>query len=148
MLEHFAVAFAAHAAFSGIEAALKYVAKKRPDLEAAAQKAAASNNPREIDKVFQEAIGVIIAEAASGAINVDGATIAALRGVKFDHQHGTVTIGNTTVSASVLVTGGSAGATGKTEIGGNTKLSTKGTSIEIGQGASITITGGARIEQT
>ncbi len=148
MLEHFAVAFAAHAAFSGVEAALKYVAKKRPDLEFAAQKAAAINNPREIDKVFQEAIGVIIADAESGAISVDGATISALRGVKFDHQHGTVTIGDTTISAAALVTGGSDGATGKTELGANTKLSTKDTSIEIGHGASITMTGGARIVQT
>lgn len=148
MLEHFAVAFAAHAAFTGVEAALKYVARKRPDLEAAAQKAAAQNDVREIDRIFQEAIGVIVADAGSGAIKIDGATIQALRGVKFDHQHGTVMIGNTTVSANVLVTGGSVNSTGTTTIDGNTRLASKGTAIEVGHGAKIVISGNSRIEQS
>lgn len=148
MLEHFAAALAAHAVFSGVEAAFRYVAKKRPDLEAAAKKAAEAKNNQEISKIFEEAIGVIVADAASGAIQLDGATVTALRGVKFDHQNGTVTIENTKVSAAVLVTGGSAGATGKTTVGGNTKLSSQGTSIDVGPGASITITGGAIIKQT
>jgi hypothetical protein len=148
MLEHFATAFAAHAAFAGLEAAFRHVAKKRPDLEKAAQLAAASKNPQEIERVFEAAVGVIIAEAQAGAIKVDGATLTALRGIKFDHQHGTVTIGNATISAAVLVTGGSQSATGQTTIGGNTTLASKGTRIDLGTGASITMTGGASIKQT
>lgn len=145
MFEHFAIAFAAHASFAAIETAFKYVARKRPDLVAAAS---AAQNTEQIERIFKEAVGVIIAEAATGRIIVDGAAISALRGVKFDHQHGQVTIGNTQVSAQVLITGGSAGATGKTHIGGNTSLRSQGTSIEVGQGASIVMTGGASIRQT
>ena len=85
MFEHFAIAFAAHASFAAIETAFKYVARKRPDLVAAAS---AAQNTEQIERIFKEAVGVIIAEAATGRIIVDGAAISALRGVKFDHQHG------------------------------------------------------------
>jgi hypothetical protein len=134
MLEHFATAFAAHAAWSGVEASLRqafqFVAKKRPELEEAAVQALATNNAREAEHVFEEAVNAIIGEAQSGSIKIDGATMTALRGIKFDHQHGMIFIGNTTISAGTLVTGGSAGSTGKTTVGERTTLATKGTKIE------------------
>jgi hypothetical protein len=148
MLAELAMGLATSATYDGIKAAFQYVASKRPDLEKDAQEAAASKNQQKIQQVFESAIGIILAEAKTGSIKVDGATLTALRGIKFDHQHGTVTIGDTTISAAVLVTGGSAGATGKTTLGGNTTLATKGTKIEIGKGAFIEMTGGAKIEQT
>jgi hypothetical protein len=148
LLEHFATAFAAHAAFDGVKAALRLVANRHPELEKAAEEAAASKDALKIEQAFESAVGVIIAEAKAGTISVDGATLTALRGIKFDHQHGTVTIGNATVSAAVLVTGGSADATGETTIGGNTTLASQGTKIEVGSGASIKMTGGASIKQT
>jgi hypothetical protein len=117
----------------------------RPQLETELQSA---TTPKEIEKVFQEAVGVIIAEANDGKIEIDGATMSALRGIKFDHQHGTVTIGDAVIAAETLITGGSAGATGTTDIKGNTRLASKGTAIEVGKGAAIKITGGAKIKQT
>lgn len=56
MLEHFAVAFGAHAAYDVFKDCFRYVANARPDLEQAAQKAAASDDPIQIEKVFKEAV--------------------------------------------------------------------------------------------
>ena len=146
-MEHYLLALAAHAsvdlAKSGLSAAIRHVAKKRLDLEAAAVQAQAQNNASLAERIFEEAVGVIIAEAAAGKIEVDKAAITALKGVKFDHQHGRIQIQDSTVAAEVLVTGGSPGATGETNIGGNTSLRSKGTAIDVGKGASIKITGGA-----
>ena len=77
---------------------------------AAAADAAANGDIGEIERVFAEARDVIIGKAAIGAINVNGAVLSALKGIKFDHQHGTVEIGNSVVSSDVLVTGGGPGA--------------------------------------
>jgi hypothetical protein len=151
MLEHFFVAMAAHTAVditkSGLSAAARYLQQKRPDLEAAAVEAVQSGNSAKAEKVFQEATGVLIAEADRGAIQIDGAILASLRGMKFDHQNGEIKIGNSSLSSKVLVTGGSAGSTGQTTIGENTTLRSRGTAIELGKGASIVMTGGAKIVQ-
>ena len=56
---------------------------------------------------IEEAVGVIVARAATGSINIDEATLTALKGIRFDHEHGRIDIGNSAVAASVLVTGGS-----------------------------------------
>lgn len=90
---------------------------------------------------------MIIAEANSGSIKVDGAVLTALRGIKFDHQRGTVQIGDAVISATVLVTGGTTGASGQTTIGPNTKLKTPGTGVEVGEGCGIHMVGGASIKQ-
>jgi hypothetical protein len=113
MLERFAIAFTDEAIFNSLETALRYTANKHRDLEKAAKAAAASGNPQKIERVFETAIGIIIAEAQSGQIKLDKTVLVALRGIKFDHQHGTVTIGGKTISAEVLVViPDSAGATG------------------------------------
>lgn len=152
MLYELAMGVAGNAAYEAAKTSLalafRYVANKRPDLEQAAAAAVAANDESRIADVFEKAVGVIIASAASGEIKVDGGALNALNGIKFDHQHGRVGISNSTVLASVLVTGGSIGASGQTNIGGNTILKSAGTAIEVGQGAGIVITGGARIEQT
>ena len=152
MLEHFFVAMAAHATVDISKEALKrvfdFVATRRPDLAQAAGKAEASGNLGDIEKVFRDALGVIVAEASNGQLKVDAAVLEALNGIKFDHQHGEVLIAGARISSKVLVTGGGAGATGKTMIGGNTSMRSQGTSIEVGSGASITMTGGATIKQS
>jgi len=74
--------------------------------------------------------------------------LTAMRGIRFNHAQGTVRIGNTKVSAPVLVTGGQPGATGTTTIDGNIRLKTKGTQINVGGNAQIKITGDANITQT
>lgn len=107
-----------------------------------------AKNTSDIEKVFRDAVGVIDANAGSGSINVDNSLLEALRGIKFDHAQGLVTIGNSTVEAPILVTGGGQGATGKTTISENTELKSKGTSIQVGKGCGIHISGNANIKQT
>ena len=152
MLETFlislAASYTAHFSIQALRKAFSAVAKARPDLSERAQKAEAANDTTEIERVFQEAIGVIDAGAADGSIEIDGALLTALRGIRFDHQHGQVSIEGSKVIAPVLVTGGQAGATGTTNIGGNTSLKSQGTEIKVGSGAAIKITGGAQIKQT
>ena len=121
------------------------VFKLKPDLEEQLKNAKSSVD---IEAIFQEAVGVIDANAANGHIVVDGGLLEALRGIRFDHAHGTVTISGTQIKSDVLQTGGSASSTGKTIIKDNTTMKSKGTSISIGKGASITMTGGATITQT
>lgn len=152
MLVELAMGIVGNAAYDAGKTALgfafRHVATKRPDLNDAASKAVAAGDMSLAADVFEKAIGVIVADAASGELTVDGGALNALKGIKFDHQHGQVSIKNARVSADVLITGGSTGASGQTNIGGNTVLKSAGTSIEIGHGASIKITGGASIKQT
>ena len=103
---------------------------------------------KDIEKIFSESVDIIDASSGTGTIDIDGALLEAIRGAKFDHADGTVDIANTTVKASVLVTGGSDGATGQTKVGGNTSLKSQGTEIRIGKDASIKISGNASIKQS
>lgn len=149
MLETIAIGLAANAAYdiskTALKAAMEWVSQKHPEYEAEAVAAVAAGDSARVEKVFEAAVGVLLVNAANGSVNIDGATITALRGIKFNHEHGTVTMGDTTVRSDVLVTGGSVGATGTTNVLGNTALQSRGTSIEIGNGASIVITGDAQI---
>ena len=152
MLEPFltslAASYAAHFSIQTLQKVFSAVAKARPDLLERAQKAETANDTAEIERIFQEAFGVIDAGAADGSIEIDDALLTALRGIRFDHEHGQVSIEGSKVFAPVLVTGGQAGATGTTEIGGNTSLKSQGTEIKVGAGAGIKMTGGAQIKQT
>lgn len=113
MLERFASAFTDENVFLSLQTALRYTANKHRDLEKQAKQAAASGNPQKIERVFETAVGLIIAEAQSGQIKLDKSVLVVLRGIKFDHQHGTVTIGGKTISAELLIViPDSAGATG------------------------------------
>ena len=123
------------------------LAKKRPELEAKAEAATNSGNVSAAEKVFKEAIGFIIAEADDGTLEIDRATLKALKVIQFDHQNGKILIGSTSISSKVLITGGSKGATGTTTIGGNTNLKSAGTEIKVGQDALIKMTGNAKITQ-
>lgn len=117
----------------------------KPELE---EKLRSANTSSDIEAIFREAVGVIDAAASTGNITIDGGLLEAIRGIRFDHAHGTVYIAGTTIKSQVLVTGGSASATGRTVIGGNTEMKSKGTSIQIGEGCSIVMTCGASIKQT
>lgn len=118
--------------------------KARPELQ---KKLEAAESSYDFEAVFREITGVIDVNAASGAISIDGALLEALRGIRFDHGHGTVHIAGTTLNASVLVTGGGSNSSGKTVIGENTLMKSGGTSISVGTGCSIVMTGGAQIRQ-
>ena len=117
----------------------------KPELENKLQSAKTNTD---IEAIFREAVGVIDATAGNGDITIDGALLEALRGIRFDHAHGTVNISGATISSQVLVTGGSSASTGKTVIGGNTEMKSQGTKIKVGNGCSIEMTGGASIKQT
>ncbi len=117
----------------------------QPELE---DKLKAVKTSVDIETIFHEAVGVIDAHADHGSINIDGGLLEALRGIRFDHAHGIVNIAGATLKSQVLVTGGSADSTGQTTIGGNTQLNSQGTSIQVGEGCSIVMTGGASIKQT
>ena len=112
------------------------------------KKMEAATTLQDVEQIFKVAVGVIDAQAGSGKIEVDSTLLTAIRGIRFSHGQGTVRIGNTTVSAPVLVTGGQPGATGTTTIDGNTRLKSKGTQINVGGEAQIKITGDASITQT
>jgi hypothetical protein len=121
------------------------IKQSRPDLIEAAENAARTKD----DDALRHALaGAIEVAAATGHVKIEGAFLSAVREAQFDHQQGTIIIGGTRVNAPILVTGGGAGATGNTIIDGDTVLSSSGTSIEVGRGASITMTGGASIKQT
>ena len=123
-------------------AAFQKVLGTRPDIE---RRLAHPSSPAEFQSALAEVGGVLEALAGTGSIAIDGALITALRSARFDHQHGRIHIGNAVVSAPFLETGGT--GTGQTVIGGNTELRSSGTSIKIGQGAGIVITGNANIKQ-
>jgi hypothetical protein len=116
---------------------------QRPDLE---KRLAQPSSPSDLEGALSELSGVLQALAGSGAITIDGAFVTALRSAHFDHQNGRIHIGNAVISAPYLQTGGT--GTGQTVVSGNTELKTQGTSIKVGQGASITITGNAGIKQS
>lgn len=128
-----------------VEKFFKTALNLKPELET---KLAAVKTPQDIENFFKECVGVIDLNAGTGGIEIDGGVLEAVRGIRFDHAHGLVTIAGSTVSSQILVTGGGMNATGQTHIGGNTQLRSQGTSIQVGQGCSIKISGNARIIQS
>lgn len=138
----FAAGVGANLTTAAASAAFQKVLGTRPDLE---RRLAQPSSPADLEGALAEVSGVLEALAGSGSIAIDGALITALRSARFDHQNGRIRIGNATVAAPILQTGGT--GIGQTVIGGNTELRSSGTSIQIGQGASIVITGNAGIKQ-
>jgi len=120
------------------------VFKKRPELE---QLLIDAKTPQDLEQFFREAVGVIDANAGTGKIEVDGALLEALRGIRFDHSNGTVTIQGSTIKSQILITGGSQGSTGQTTIE-ESEMESKGTKIKVQGNAQIKISGNAQIKQT
>lgn len=128
-----------------IENFFKKVFKLKPSLKSQLCEA---KSVKDIEKFFEDAMKVINLHAGSGSIDIDGSFLEAIRGIRFDHEHGNVTIANTTLSSNVLFTGGSFGSTGMTQINGETEMKSSGTTIKVGKGCSIRITGNAGIIQS
>jgi hypothetical protein len=103
MLERFAAAFATDPTFESIETALRLVAIKHPDLDKAARSAAISGDAQKIERAFETAIGMLIAQAQAGTIKMNGDTLTVLRTVRFDHMHGTYSLGGAPISALTLI---------------------------------------------
>lgn len=144
---HFFISFIAHISADITKEAATAIFKRiqavRPDL---LETLAKPTPPTDILAALGELAGVLEVFARNGEISIDGALITALRAAHFDHQNGQIRVGNTTVSAPVVQTGGS--GSGLTILGSNTELHSKGTTIKIGQGASIIVAGNASIKQT
>ena len=94
--------------FENTRTALRLVAIKHPDLEKAARSAAISRNAKKIERAFETAVGILIAGAQAGTMNGDA--LNAFRAVRFDHMHGTYSIGGTTFSALTLIASPAEGA--------------------------------------
>lgn len=144
ILTELAVHYFAHYSIEAVHKLFGQAFKLKPELEG---KLDSIKTTSDLEAFFKEAVGVIDAAASDGKIEVNETLLSAVRGIRFDHQNGTVTIENSTLKADILHTGGSQGAKGTTTISA-TNMHSKGTSIQVGKGASITITGGASITQT
>ena len=140
-----ATGYFVHFSAQKVEEFFNTVFRFKPDLESRLRSA---QTTKDIEDIFREAVGVIDANAGEGTIEVDGALLEAIRGIRFDHAFGRVTVSGATISAPVLVTGGGTGATGETNIKGGTELKSKGTSIKIVKNASIKMTRNGQIKQT
>ena len=123
-----------------VEKSFKNVFKLKPNLE---NKLRNAKSNEDFEQVFKEAIGVIDVQANAGGVEIDSSFLSALRGIRFDHQNGSVSISNSDVHAPILQMGGT--GNGKTEITGS-KLISNGAQVHVGGGASIKITGNAQMK--
>ena len=139
----FSSGLAANLSTDVLKNAYQSVFTARPDLE---RRITQPSSGTDLQAALGEVAGTLEALAGNGSISIDGAVLRALRSATFDHQDGSVRIGNARISAPLLTTGGT--GRGTTTIGGNTELRSGGTSIQIGTGASIVMTGGAQIKQS
>ena len=114
-----------------------------PELE---QKIKQAKSLQDVEAIFNEATGVIDAYAGTDSLDIDGGLLEALKGIRFDHAQGSVSINGATVSAPAIQYGGGIGSTGQTTIT-DTHSTTGGTSIKVSGGAKITISGNAKITQ-
>ncbi|MGO1163089.1 hypothetical protein [Brucella pseudogrignonensis] len=130
------------------KAAYKWIQDNRSDLIERIASAQSNGDSNAADEALNEATGAILAAAGLGSLEIDGGSMNALKEIRFDHQHGFVRINNATIQSKTILTGGGMNSSGTTTISGNTTLKSKGTSIDIGEGASIVISGGASITQT
>ncbi len=105
----------------------------------------AADTPSDFQKVFEEAIGVIDAQAKDGTLAVDGSLLTAMRGIRFDHGDGYVSIKNSVLRAPRISLGGA----GKGEtILSESDSHAEGSSISLGPGAGIKISGNGNIQQS
>ncbi|MBM7598464.1 hypothetical protein JOC34_000821 [Virgibacillus halotolerans] len=106
-----------------------------------------ANSSKDFEEIFNEASGIVDASANTGELEVIGAFLEAVKGIRFDHASGKVVIQGTEMTAPVLVTGGSVNSAGSTTIGENTELKSNGTRISVGKGSGIYIGGDSQIRQ-
>jgi hypothetical protein len=142
LITNIAASYFANFSYPVVQGFFQKALQLKPALEQGLKQA---KTTQDIEKVFNEATGVILANAGNGGIEINSTFMEAIRGIKFDHQNGTVTIQGSTIEAPVLQTGGS--GAGNTHIGGGTSLKSAGTRIDVGDGASIHMTGNAKIIQ-
>ena len=100
----------------------------------------------DFERGMDELAGQLEALAGTGRIAIDRAVIVALRSARFDHQDGTIHIGNSTVEAPTIIIGGGERGAGHTRVDGTSSLRASGAGIETEQGASVTVEGNASIK--
>lgn len=117
---------------------------EKPEIE---EKLLRAGNSKDFEEIFNEATGIVDATANTSELKVIGTFLEALKGIRFDHADGKVLIKGTVMEAPVLVTGGRIDSSGSTVIEGGSKLKSRGTSIDVGEGSGIIIEGDAQIRQ-
>ncbi|MEK7524241.1 MAG: hypothetical protein AAB588_04410 [Patescibacteria group bacterium] len=103
-----------------------------------------ARSTQDFEKVFRDAVGVIDAQAGTGTVEIDFSFLEALKGIRFDHQNGLVTIAGSRLHAPILQAGGTGTGSGQTEIT-DSILKSGGAEARIGKGASMKISRNAQI---
>ena len=123
-----------------VENFFKQVFNLKPEIEEELKNA---KTITDFEKIFNDAVGVIDVQVNNGSISVDQSFLNAIKGIRFDHQNGTVSVSNSSLKAPVLQMGGT--GHGQTTITGS-KLSAGGSQVHVGGGASIKISGNASMK--
>ncbi len=103
-------------------------------------------NSQDVENVIKKIKVVLEARAGDGGIEIDNTIIQALGGATFDHERGIVIIGNSKITAKVLVVGGSAGSSGETTIGRDTEMGSERAKMKTKGNAQVKIKGNASIK--
>lgn len=103
-------------------------------------------NSRDVENVIQKIKVVFEARAGDDSIEMYKNTINALGGATFDHEKGTITIEGSTITAEILVIGGSGDSSGETTIGGDTEVGSENARMKTTGNAQVKIKGNASIK--
>lgn len=112
---------------------------RRPDLK---PRLNSPTSPADLAGALQELGGVFELLAGEGTIEIDGPIITAIRAARFDHQNGSIVMGNLRVKAAIVQGGGS--GPGQTVVGENSVFESQGTKMIIGKGCTMIVTGNAK----
>ena len=134
-------------AYDGIKAVAKKLAQMRPELEQEARQSIQSNDASRIQSVFEQVKQSLVFAADTGQIEIDGAVLNAVNQASFHHGDGFISFKNGSIEAGRISIGDQKGGSGKTVLGENMVSKSAGTSIQIGSGASIVVSGNASIQQ-
>jgi len=129
----------------GAEIAYKKLKEEKPNIVEALSDDSVLDNDENRNKYIKSIMEFL---SGYGIIDIDGAEINSLSNTTFNHETGEINISGTIVNAKSIITGGGNGSTGKTTIKENSQFNTNGTSIKVGTGCSIKISGNAQIRQS
>jgi len=125
-----------------VEKTINYAIGQNPEIK---NDLVSIKNSQDVENVIEKIKVVLEARAGDGGIDIDKTIIQALGGATFDHERGIITIGDSKVTAKVLVIGGSVGSSGETTIGGNTEVGSEKARMKTKGNAQVKIRGNASI---
>jgi len=98
----------------------------------------------DLECIFNEATGVIDAHAKDDSIEIDDSMLQAIKGIRFDHGNGIISISGSEISSSVIQYGGQEGNSGETLI---TNTISKGEGSTVKVNSSLKLKGSAKLIQ-